>query len=231
MSKHTLSGKIRIVVGKKVKTLRAQNLLPATVYGKSTKPVTISIPLSDFQKLYKEAGETGLIELTIDTHVYPVLIHTVQLHLVTQAILHVEFHQVDLKEKVHAEVPVECVGVPQAIKDRLGVLLTLIDHIEVEALPAHLPEKITIDITHLANVDEQVTVHDLVIPSDVTVLTDPTVMIAKIGAFIVEKEPEPIVPAEGEVPVTPEGEAKPASPVGGEEVKEETKEAPQAKKL
>ncbi len=224
MSKHTLSGKIRTVVGKKVKTLRAGNELPATVYGKTTKPVTISVTLPDFQKLYSEAGETGLIELTIEKRIHPVLIHTVQLHPVTRAILHVEFHQVDLKEKVHADVPVECVGEPQAVKEKLGILLTLIDHIEVEALPTNLPEKITIDITHLAAVDQQVTVGDLSIPTDVSLITDGAVIVAKIGAFIVEKEPEPVVPAEGEVTPTEEGEVK-------EEVKEEAQEQPQEKKL
>lgn len=209
MSKYTLSGTVRTILGKKVRSLRVGGELPATVYGKSTKPVTITIALSDFNNIYGEAGETGLIELTVDKHVHPVLIHTVQLHPVTRAVLHVEFHEVDLKEKVHADVPVECEGEPQAIKDRLGVLLTLIDHIEVEALPTHLPEKITIDISHLAAVDEQVTVQNLVIPPDVTVLTDPTVIVAKIGAFVVEKEPEPVVPAEAEAAAeTPEGEVK-----------------------
>ncbi len=224
MSKYTLSGQKRTLLGKKVRLLRAENLLPATVYGKTTTPITITITLSDFQKIFKEAGETGLIELTIDKHIHPVLIHTVQLHPVTRAILHVEFHEVDLKEKVHAEVPVECIGVPQAIKDRLGVLLTLIDHIEVEALPTHLPEKITIDISHLSQVDEQITVQNLVVPTDVTVLTDKTLIIAKIGAFVVEKEPEPVVPAEETETVAPteEGEIKPES--------SQTTEPPQEKK-
>ena len=127
---------------------------------------------------------------------------------------------------MHAEVPVECVGEPQAIKDRLGVLLTLIDHVEVEALPAHLPEKITIDISHLTQVDEQVTVQNLVVPSDVTVLTDKTLIVAKIGAFVVEKEPEPVVPAEGAETAIPEGETK----EGEEEAPTtQTKESPQEK--
>lgn len=208
MSKHSLSGAKRTIVGKKVRSLRKNNELPATIYGKTTKPVTITVSLSDFNNVYKEAGETGLIELTVDSHVHPVLIHTVQLHPVSRAVLHVEFHEVDLKEKVHADIPVECIGEPQAVKDRLGVLLTLIDHIEVEALPTHLPEKITIDITHLAAVDEQVTVQNLVVPSDVTVLTDPTVIVAKIGAFVVEKEPEPVVPPEGTAAPVEEGEPK-----------------------
>lgn len=206
MSKYALTGQIRTITGKKVKTLRTRGLLPATVYGKTSKPVSLSMRASDFQKVYSDAGETGLIELTIDGHVHPVLIHTVQRHPVTRTTLHVEFHEVDLKVKVHADIPVECFGEPQAVKDKVGVLLTLIDHIEVEALPTNLPEKITIDITHLSAIDEQVTVQDLVIPSNVTLLTDPTVIVAKIGAFVVEKEPEPIVPVEGEVTAAPEGE-------------------------
>jgi len=218
MSKYTLSGTKRIIVGKKVRALRAEGFLPATVYGKNTKPVTISITLPDFQKLYKEAGETGLIELSIENHVHPVLIHTIQLHPVSRAILHVEFHEVDLKEKVKAEIPVECEGEPHAIKEKLGVLLTLIDHVEVEALPTKLPEKLVIDITHLAAVDDQVVVGELAIPQDVTLLTDPTVIVAKIGAFVVEKEPEPVAPPEGEAPTT-EGETP--------KTDEEAKEAPQ----
>ena len=225
MSKYTLSANIRTIVGKRVRTLRAQNVLPATVYGKTTKPVTISIKLSDFQKLYSVAGETGLIELAIEKYIHPVLIHTVQLHPVTRAILHVEFHEVDLKVKVHADVPVECIGVPQAVKDKLGVLLTLIDHIEVEALPTKLPEKITIDISHLAAVDEQVTVQDLNVPTDISILTDGAVIVAKIGAFVVEKEPEPVTPTEEAAAApTEEGEVK-------EEIIEETQEQLQEKKL
>jgi large subunit ribosomal protein L25 len=207
MNKYVLSGTVRTILGKKVRSLRSDNRLPATVYGKTTKPITIAVSLSDFTKLYDEAGETGLIELTIEKHVHPVLIHTVQLHPVSRAILHVEFHEVDLKEKVHADVPVECIGEPQAIKEKIGVLLTLIDHIEVEALPTNLPEKISVDITSLAQVNDQILVVDLVIPADVTVLTDPTLIVVKIGAFVVEKEPESVVPTEGETVLT-EGEVK-----------------------
>ena len=221
MSKHTLSGTKRTIVGKKVKVIRSQGLLPATVYGKNTKPVTISITLLDFQKLYREAGETGLIELSIENQVHPVLIHRVQLHPVSRAILHVELHEVDLKEKVHAEIPVECEGEPNAIKEKLGVLLTLIDHVEVEALPTNLPEKLVIDITHLAAVDDQIVVGELAIPQNVTLLTDPTVIVVKIGAFIVEKEPEPIVPLESEAPTSEEEAPK---------TEEQSKETPQEEK-
>lgn len=221
MSKYQLSAGPRTITGKKVKTLRANNELPATVYGKTTKPLTIVVNASEFTKLFQEAGETGLIELSINKEVHPVLVHNVQTHPVTKAVLHIEFHEVDLKEKVHAEIPVECIGEPQAIKEKLGVLLTLIDHIEVEALPMNLPEKITIDITDLKAVDEQKTVADLAVPSDVTVLTDPTVIVVKIGAFVVEKEPEPVATAEEVVQeAAPTGEEQPQTEEKSEEPQE-----------
>ena len=216
MSSHILQAEIRKVLGKQVKTVRANGFTPATVYGKGVEPQTISVSAAEFKKVYNEAGETGLIELTIEGKKHPVLIHTVQVHPITAAVLHVEFHEVNLKEKVHAEVPVELIGEPMAVKEKVGVLMPLMDHIEVEALPAELPEKIEVDITGLAAVNDQIIVGELSVPAVVTVLTDPTLIVVKIGAFIVEKEPEPTVtaePAEGETAST-------------EEAKEETEEKP-----
>ena len=217
MSSHILQAETRTVLGKQVKTVRANGFTPATVYGKGVEPQTISVSAAEFKKVYHEAGETGLIELTIEGKKHPVLIHTVQVHPITAAILHVEFHEVNLKEKVHAEVPIELIGEPMAVKEKIGVLMPLMDHIEVEALPTELPEKIEVDITNLAAVNDQVIVGELTVPAVVTVLTDPTLIVVKIGAFVVEKEPEPTVaaePAEGETAPTEEakaeGEEKPA---------------------
>ncbi len=204
MSSHKLQGEIRKVKGKQVKVIRANGYTPATVYGKNVEPQTISVSATEFKKMYSEAGETGLIELTIEGKKHPVLIHTVQIHPITAAILHVEFHEVDLKEKVHAEIPIELTGEPIAIKEKIGMLMPLMDHIEVEALPTELPEKIEVDITGLAAVNDQIIVGELTVPSVVTVLTDPTLIVVKIGSFIVVKEPEPTVvtePTEGETPV------------------------------
>jgi large subunit ribosomal protein L25 len=226
MSSHKLQAEIRELTGKKVKNLRANGQLPATVYGKGVEPQTIVISLPDFKKVYQEAGETGLIELTVDGKKHPVLIHTVQIDPVKSSLLHVEFHEVNLKEKVHAEIPVELTGESIAVKEKVGVLLPLMDHIEVEALPTELPEKIEVDITGLAAINDQVIVGELTVPSAVTVLTDPTLIVVKIGAFVVEKEPEPVAtetPAEGE---TPEG----AAPAEGEQTAEkEEKSQPEEK--
>lgn len=218
MSKYSLVGETRTLLGKQVTSIRSEGFVPATVYGKTTTPLSIKVNTADFKKMFAQAGETGLIELTIDKTVHPVLIHKVQVHPVTRQVLHVEFHQVDLKEKVHADIPVELSGEPIAVKEKLGVLLTLIDHIEVEALPGNLPEKLVLDVTSLAQVGDQITVETLSIPEDVTVLTDKEIIIAKIGAFIVEKEPEVVAPTTETAAPGAEGETT------TEETPTETKE-------
>jgi large subunit ribosomal protein L25 len=209
MKKHTLTAKKRSIVGRKVKSLRFGGELPATVYGKKVKSVSVTISKDAFMKVYKEAGETGLIELSIDNDVRPVLVHTVQIDPVSSVPLHVEFHQVDLKEKVHAKVPVELTGESPAVAQKLGVLLTVIDEIEVEALPTDLPEKIVIDVTVLAEVNQELTVEKLSIPSGVTVLTEGHLTVVKVGP-LVTKEAEAQAATEAAAAADAATEAAPA---------------------
>jgi large subunit ribosomal protein L25 len=189
MKKHTLQAQKREIVGRKVKHLRAGGMIPATVYGKKIPSETILVSLADFAKTFAEAGETGLVELTVDGKMSPVLIHAVQKHAVSRDILHIEFYHVDLKEKVHAKVPVSVVGEPSAVAEKKGALMTLLSEVEVEALPAELPEKIEVDVTALAEVGQEVKVSDLKIPSGVTLLTDGSIVVVKIDA-LVSKEAE-----------------------------------------
>lgn len=234
MKKHTLTASPRDVVGRKVKKLRKLGLVPATVYGRKIKSVSVSVPLDAFNKVYADAGNTGLIELTVGKEVRPVLTHNVQVDPVHSSLVHVEFYQVDLKEKVHANVPLEVTGVAPAVEQKTGVLLTLLDEVEVEALPTDLPEKIAVDVSKLAEVNQEIKVADLSIPTGVTLLSDATITVAKIGS-LVTKEAEAQAaeeaaaaeaaqaPAEGEAPAegakAPEGGEAPA----GEEKKSEEK--------
>ena len=184
MKKYTLQGQKRELVGRKVKNLRAKGVVPATVYGKKISSESIAINASEFLKLYALTGETGLIELTVGSQMSPVLVHTVQKHTVTGELLHVEFYHVDLKEKVHTKVPVVFVGEAAAVSEKKGVLLTLSTEVEVEALPAELPEKIEVDVTGLAEVDQELKVSDLKAPSGVTILTDSEVIVVKVGELV-----------------------------------------------
>ncbi len=213
MKKHSLSATKRDSLGRKVKKLRKAGELPATVYGKKVESVSLTVGSEAFAKTYAEAGETGLVELSVGGAVRHVLIHTVQKHPVTGAILHVEFHQVDLKEKVHAKVPLEVVGESPAVAEKRGVLLSILDELEVEALPTDLVEKIEVDVTNLTEVEQEVKVKDLKVPAGLTVMSDAELTVVKIGSLITkeaeaEAAAEAVKAAEAAAVATPaEGEA------------------------
>lgn len=188
MEKHKLKAEKRKITGRKVKKLRNEGILPANIYGKGIKSLSVQVPVKDFFKIYEEAGETGIVELSVGAgESHPVLVHNLQLHPVSGQPLHVDFHKVTLTEKVKATVPVVTVGEAPAVAQKIGVLLTPLDEIEVEALPADLPEHIEVDISKLAGVDQEIKIQDLQIPEKVTVLADPELLVVKIGPLITEE--------------------------------------------
>lgn len=195
MKKHTLKAEVRTVSGRKVEKLRTSGLVPASVFGKHVKSAMLTVAQDDFAKTYQEAGESGLVELSVGSDTRPVLIHNVQIHPVTGLPLHVEFFQVDLKEKVHAKVPLEFTGESPAVVQKQGVLLTVLDEVEVEALPTDLPEKIIVDVSGLTAVDAEVKVGELKLGNGVTLISDPALTTVKVGA-LVTKEAEAEAAAE-----------------------------------
>lgn len=225
MKKYSLQADVRDIVGRKVKQLRAVGRIPATVYGKNVKSASVSVAQDAFDTIYKEAGETGLVELTVAGDIRPVLIHTLQRDPVHGQLLHVEFHQVDLKEKVHAKVPLEVVGNAPAVVGKAGVLLTLLDEVEVDALPTDLPDKLLVDVSKLAQVDQEVKVSDLTIPKGVTVLTALDQSVIRVGALISkEAEAEAAAEAAAAAAAAAEAAAAPgAAPAEGEPAAEAPK--------
>lgn len=214
----------RKITGKKVKLLRREGLLPANIYGKKTKSLSVQLPAKLFLSVFKEVGETGLLELKVggEDTVRPVLVHNVHFHPVSSDPLHVDFYQVDLKEKVTTKIPVEIIGESLAVKDKIGILIQPLSEVEVEALPADLPEKIEVDISGLKAVGGIITVDQVKVAPGVKILTDGKEVLAKIEPPA--KEEEIIVPppaAEGEV----EGEVPAEEAVEGESPVPEEKPA------
>lgn len=210
MDTKTLKVEIRKVLGRKVKHLRQKGILPGNIYGKKIKSQAIQVSQKEFEKIYKLVGETGLFKLKIGDSEKPVLIHNVQRHPVTDQFLHVDFLQVDLKEKVVAKVPVELVGESPAEKQGLGTVVLMFNEIEVEALPADLPEKFEIDKSALTEVEQTILVKDLKVDkSKVDIKANEDEIVVKVEPpqkeEIVEK-PTPEAPIEGETPQTESSE-------------------------
>lgn len=184
MSPLSLAAKTRDITGRKVKKLRHEGFLPATLYGKALKSQNLSIALKEFAKVYRQAGQTGLVELKFDHQSQHTLIAHVQIHPVTRQFLHAEFHAVKLTEKIKTNVPVELVGESPAVQNNTGVLLQTLSEVEVEALPANLPEKLTVDIAKLSQVGQQVIVGDLDRPKGVEILTKAEEIVVKVAPAI-----------------------------------------------
>lgn len=190
MKRLKLTVEKRSVLGKKVKKLRKEGIFPANIYGKDIKSLAVQLSYKEFENVFKEAGETGLVDLAIDSQVRPVLIHNVQLDYLTQTPLHADFYQVNLKEKVKTMVPLVLTGEAKAVTDKVGIVLQPLSEVEVEALPTDLPENIEVNIEPLAAVREQITVKDLKLPEGITILTDPDQVVVKIDELITKEAQE-----------------------------------------
>ena len=159
----TLEAQKRTVLGRKVKTLRKEGFLPANIFGKKIKSLALTVSSREFDKILSQVGETGLVDIKVkgEKSARPCLISDTHIHPVTDLPLHADFHQVDLTQKVTADVPVETTGESPAVKDKAAVLITLFDEIQVEALPTDLPDKFTIDISSLKEFNDAITAKDL----------------------------------------------------------------------
>jgi len=210
----------RKIYGRKAKRLRKEGILPANIYGKNIKSLAVQLPLVDFLNIYKEAGETGLINLKLDSESRPVLIHNVQTDPVTDAPIHVDFLQVDVKEKVKANVPLETVGESPAQKSGEGVLVQQLSEIEVEALPTNLPDKLEVDVSSLLKVGDEILVKDIIVDRQkVNIKADPEEIVVKIEPKAKEEIEEVPVPKEPEAEAREEEE--PQIPQEGENTEEQ----------
>lgn len=209
MDKVKLTAKARTVAGRKVKNLRKQGILPGNVFGKNMDSIAIELPLDSFKSIFEKVGETGLIDLSIENGKETnkvVLISNLQSDPLSDEPMHVDFRAVDLTEKISANVPVEISGESPAEQQGIGTVVLYFDEVEVEALPADLPEKFVVDISNMAEVEQTIFVKDLSYDSSkVTILTDVEAVLAKVEPP--QKEEEAPVPAEGEE-TEAEGEKK-----------------------
>lgn len=233
MKRSKITAEKRSVLGKKVKKLRKQGALPVNLYGKKIKSQALQVKTDDFKKVYKEVGETGLVDLQVDKEkeTHPVLIHNIQVHPVTGDFLHADLHEVELKEKMKAEIPLVITGKSPAVESKQGVLIQPLNKLEIEALPTDLPEQIEVDISGLKEVDQEIKIKDLKLSSGVSLASgvDENTLVAKIGPLeeeIAEPQPAAEEPAEGEEAAV-EGEEGEKKPEGEGEKKEGEKQGEQ----
>jgi len=185
----TLAANGRIVTGKAVSKIRAGGRLPAVVFGHGLDSTNVSVDAHEFEQLRRKTSANSLVDLSIDGgKPRPVLVHGVQLHRITQRPLHADLFLVRMSEELTVDVPLVATGESEAVKVHGGTLLHPIEHVRVKALPDHLPQSIPYDISTILTFDDVIRLREVAIPGDVTLLTDPDEIVAKVIPPRVEEE-------------------------------------------
>lgn len=184
----TLKAQTRAVLGKQNKALRQKELIPAVVYGAGEPSKPIELNLKDFQKIWSEAGESGLIELEIGSEKKNVLIKDVQTDPVKDFPIHADFYAVRMDRTIEAAVPIKFVGESPAVKNLGANLVRVMHELDIEALPKDLPHELEVDVSVLANFNDRFSVSDLKLPAGVKVLAGPEEIIALVEEVKAEEE-------------------------------------------
>jgi large subunit ribosomal protein L25 len=200
MEQIDLNAEVRTGVGKQVGRIRAQGYVPAVVYGSHYAATPIQVEARALQKALARAGGNTLIRLQIaEREPVAVLAREVQRDTLKHNIIHVDFQQVVMTEKITAEVPLRLVGEAPAVRDLGGILVHGIDRLEVSCLPGDLPQAIDVDLSQLTRLHDSIAVSSLQLPPSITVLSEPETVIARIEAPRISEAGEEAVEAPSSV--------------------------------
>jgi len=173
----------RAVVGKKVKALRRGGTTPANIYGHRLESQSVQVDSLTLAHALKKLERNAILTLQVEGEgaARPVIVRHIQRDILDDKIVHVDFYQVSLVEKMKADVPLLLIGKSPAVEDLGGILLQGLDSISVEALPADIPPHMEVDISGLDSFDSSVHVRDLVLDPKVHLLTDPDSVITSVA--------------------------------------------------
>ncbi|MCK5655447.1 MAG: 50S ribosomal protein L25 [Candidatus Aureabacteria bacterium] len=198
------------------RSVRRDGYIPAVIYAHGEEALLIMIDRKQFSRAVRgHTSENVLIDMKIEKQKKPkkAIIKEIQVHPVSDEIIHIDFSEVFMDEKMHTRVPVVERGEAKGVKDQGGVLEHIVRDIEIECLPAEIPEKIEVDISDL-EVGKSIHVSDIVFSEGIKVLTDSALVVFSVA---IPKVAEEAVPSEGE-----EAAAEPE--VIGKKAKEEAEE-------
>jgi len=182
MEREELRTRSRTVLGKQVRQMRVKEWVPAVVYGPDQAARSIEAPERALGQVLRRAGDTSLIDLYVDDEAAGtvVLAREVQRNALNGRLLHVDFYQVRLTEKVKTAPHLRFHGEPAAVKAGLAVLLHNMTQVEVECLPTDLIHSIDVDVSVLVNVGDSIYVRDLLVPAGITLLDDANDVVASL---------------------------------------------------
>jgi large subunit ribosomal protein L25 len=190
----------RQVVGKKVKVLRREGILPAVVYGHNVDSIPISLDMREASRILERISPSALVVVDVDGEQHYTLVRDKQRNPIRGSILHVDFQAVSLDETVRADLNIKIVGEAPAVETYLGIVVPSLEQLSIECLPKDLPDNIEVDISGLNEIGDSLLVRDLVAPNGVEILSDPEDVVVVVIAQAAEEEVE-----EEEVEIVEEG--------------------------
>src|SRR5215472_2283419 len=194
-----LNASKREITGKASRRLRHHGRLPAVIYGSRTAAASIELDAHEFERVYARSGRTQLIDLVIESgRPHKVLVKEVQVSPRRNNVLHVDFHQVSLSERLQVDVPISVTGEAEPVRAGEADVLQVLHAVKVECVPTLIPEVIEVDISGLAEVDDAVRLSDLRLAAGVTAVGEPDEVIVKLAARLVVAEVEAAPTAEEE---------------------------------
>ncbi len=224
MDKIELKVASREILGKKVKHLRRQGITPVHVFGHGIDSLALQCDTKELERVLGQAGQTRLINLKLANEKKPrtVVVREYDRDWRRRELVHVDFYQVRMEEKIRLEVPVILLGEAPALKSKDNMLEHELGTLTVECLPAKIPSSIEVDISFLTELDQTIRIKDITLDKDITVLNNPDLVVAKISLRPVEKVEEKVA----EEVVAAEAEAEAAE----EEAEAPKEAAPDQKK-
>lgn len=199
-----LQAESRKMLGKQTRRLRQEGLISAVVYGGGTPAEPLTVKAFDFEKVYREAGESSLIQLNVGTTHKSVLVHDLQYDPIKGKPIHIDFYAVRMDHTIEVKVPLKFVGESLAVRDEGGTLIKIMQEVEVEVLPKDLPHELEVDISSLKTFADKIAVSDIKLPEGVTVKADMGETVAVVEAPRSEAELAALEAEEKEAPVVAE---------------------------
>src|SRR3990167_4014848 len=216
--------------GTKLDVLRKSGEIPAVFYGMGKPTTSISIGNVEFKKVWYKAGESSAVKISMGTSDIDSLIHEVQVDPVTDEPIHVDFLVIDMKKKIRVKIPLVFEGISNAVKNGIGNLVKVLHEIEIEALPADLPHSLSVDISKLETLQNNIVVADIKLPAGVVVITNVNDVVASIVAQVEEKEEVVVAPDLSTIEVEKKGKKEEEVIPGVETAATPAKEPVQADK-
>lgn len=152
--------------------LRRKKMIPAVIYGKGEENIKVKVDLSEFLKINRGTGTSAVFDLELEGKTIPVVVKEVQKHHLKNEVIHIDFQKLNMNEEVRLTIPIILLN-RDNIRLQPSVLVQLLDEIEIECLPAHIPAAAQVDVQYM-DFSTPITVRDLDIASNenITILRD-----------------------------------------------------------